>query len=145
MHMENQNMETQQQGAGEALQQQERTFSQEEVNRIVQDRLARARNTGGDNGDLDRTRELDQREIRLDARERLADAGLPKDLLPLVNCSSREEMEKSITLIGNYLAGNKGQPSGYRISTGAGSTGPTAGTNRSACDADIRKAMGLKG
>ena len=138
MHMENQNMETQKQGAGEALHQQERTFTQEEVNRIVQDRLARARNTGGDNGDLERTRELDQREIRLDA-------GLPKDLLPLVNCSSREEMEKSITLIGNYLAGNKGQPSGYRISTGAGSTGPTAGTNRSACDADIRKAMGLKG
>lgn len=138
-------METQQQEDGEVLQQQEKTFTQEEVNRIVQDRLARVKNTGGDNGDLERVRELDQREIRLDARERLADAGLPKDLLPLVNCSSREEMKKSITLIGKYLAGNKGQPSGYRISTGAGSTGPTAGTDRSMRDADIRKAMGLRG
>lgn len=54
MHMENQNMETQQQGAGDALQQQGKTFTQEEVNRIVQDRLARVKNTGGDNGDLER-------------------------------------------------------------------------------------------
>ena len=88
--MENQNMGSQtmangeqQQGAGEGAQgaqqpqQQERTFTQEEVNRIVQERLARVKNTPDNSGSSEREHALDQRERRLEASEKMAEAGIP--------------------------------------------------------------------
>ncbi len=143
----------QQQGAGEGAQgaqqpqQQERTFTQDEVNRIVQERLARAKNAPDNSGYTEREQVLDQRERRLEAREKLADAGLPKELLPLVNCSGKKEMEDSIKLIGAYFPGGKGPRSTYRVSTGVTSGGASAGSGEAveATDGDIRAAMGLKG
>lgn len=159
--MENQNMEGQamaqdgqQQGAGEGAQstqqtqQQERTFTQDEVNRIVQERLARAKNAPDNSGYAERERALDQRERRLEAREKLADAGLPKELSPLVNCSGKKEMEDSIKLISTYFHGSNKPGSGYRISTGAASgagAGYSSGHTKGAADDEIRAAMGLKG
>lgn len=158
--MENQNMESQtmaqdgqQQGAGEGAQgtqqaqQQERTFTQDEVNRIVQERLARAKNAPDNSGYTEREQALDQRERRLEAREKLADAGLPKELLPLVNCSGKKEMEDSIKLIGTYFRSGKSMGNTYRVSTGVTSGGASAGSGEvaEATDGDIRAAMGLKG
>lgn len=156
--MENQNMdsqtmanEEQQQGAGEGAQgaqqpqQQERTFTQEEVNRIVQERLARVKNTPDNSGSSEREQALDQRERRLEAREKMADAGIPKELLPLVNCNSKKEMEDSIKLIGTYFRSGKSVGSTYRVSTGATSGGANSGGTSEATDGDIRAAMGLKG
>lgn len=150
--MENQNTEAQgtsQQHADNGHQgvdqtgQQERTFTQEEVNRIVGERLARVKGNADYTGFSEREQQLNQRELRLDAREKLADAGIPKELLPLVNCNSKEEMEKSINLIGAYIqkpaTGNKETGGVYRVSTGAYSSGSIGG----AAGDDIRKAMGL--
>lgn len=160
-NMENQNMESQtmtqegqQQGIGEGAQgaqqtqQQEKTFTQEEVNRIVQERLARAKNAPDNSGYAEREQALDQRERRLEAREKLADAGIPKELLPLVNCSSKKDMEDSIKLISTYFHGSNKPGSGYRISTGAASgagAGYSSGHTKGAADDEIRAAMGLKG
>ena len=159
--MENQNMESQtmtnegqQQGTGEGAQgaqqtqQQEKTFTQEEVNRIVQERLARVRNTPDNPGYNEREQALDQRERRLEAREKLADAGIPKELLPLVNCNSKKDMEDSIKLIGAYFHGSNKPSSGYRMSTGAASgagAGYSSGHTKDADGDEIRAAMGLKG
>ena len=153
--MENQNMESQtmaqdgqQQGASEGAQQaqqQERTFTQEEVNRIVQERLARAKSAPDNSGYAEREQALDQRERRLEAREKLADAGLPKELLPLVNCNSEKEMTDSIKLIGSYFRGGKSTGNTYRVSTGSTSGGAGSGDSTEATDGDIRAAMGLKG
>lgn len=154
--MENQNtiQEAQQQGAGAdqqitGNQQQGSTklFTQDEVNEIVQHRLARAKGDAGAASSA-REQELNRRELQLDARERLADAGISKDYLPLVNCSSKEEMENSIKLIATLTGEQQKKASGYRVisqsdkgnrrNTGKRQNFPDG-------DPDIRAAMGLKG
>lgn len=151
--MDNQNMEqqTQQQGAGadqQATQQQggTRLFTQDEVNEIVQHRLARAKGDAGAASSA-REQELNSHELRLDAREKLADAGIPKEYLPLVNCSSKEEMENSIKLIAT-LTGQQNKSNGYRVVTQSEKSGFHTGGQRQNFpngDPDIRAAMGLKG
>ena len=134
--MDNQNMETNAQGAdnvqnneGAQGAQNEKLFTQDDVNRIVGERLARAKNTQTSNDTFERMHELDLRERKLTARERLADLGISKDLLPLVNCTSKETMEEM----------------GYRISTGVSGANNSSGHSKSLSDDEIRSAMGLKG
>lgn len=143
---------TAQQAAGSA-QEGERTFTQEDVNRIVQERLARVKTDAAP--DLqERERQLEQRSLYLDAREKLADAGLPKELLDALNCSSKESMEKSIKIIQGLMgkSGASGQPNppAYRMFGGAGSrvsgsSNSRAGGGSVSDPASIRRAMGLKG
>lgn len=159
--MENQNMENNQaqsQGTVESDQTQsgqstgsagqEKLFTQEEVNRIIGDRLARAKSANGYGIDPEREAALNERELKLDAREQLADLGISKDLLPLVNCTNKDTMKKSIALIAeNFGQGKSANNTGrtYRISTGANSSGNGSGHSRAPSDDDIRAAMGLKG
>lgn len=146
-----QNMEGLQQGSGAdqqntGNQQQgsEKLFTQEEVSAIVQRRLARANNTQAGTDQAAREQELNRRELQLDARERLADAGISKEYLPLVNCSSKEEMDKSIKLISALMGQQQQKATGYRVNvqppkrTGKLENFPNG-------DPDIRAAMGLKG
>lgn len=151
--MENQNMENNQtqqqddQGQGNTS---ERTFTQDEVNRIVGERLARVK--AEPSADLmERENRCAQRELQLDAREKLADAGLPKELLGVINCSTKENLDKSIMtlqrLLGASGSGQQGQsrPT-YRVSTSIGNQSNGSGFGNRAEDPDeIRKAMGLKG
>lgn len=88
-------------------QQQQKTFTQDEVNQIVQTRLARYKSESDTKGFAERERALNQRELQLEARERLADAGLPKGLLDVVNCNSKEDMEKSINALSAYFNNNQ--------------------------------------
>ncbi|MGI6010180.1 MAG: hypothetical protein ACOX8H_01605 [Ruminococcus sp.] len=146
---QDQELQDQQQTEQEAAEQQqppqqeEKLFTQEEVNKIVRDRLSRAKHLPAAEFDR-RERELNEREMRLDAREKLADAGIPKELLPLVNCSSKENMESSIELINAYFKKPEGRP--YRImSTGVPSHNNHSTSGREAGESEIRQAMGLKG
>lgn len=145
-NMTNQNQQDDQQTQQQDQNQQGKTFTQEDVNRIVSERLARAKNAANGSGS-DREQELDRRERQLDARERLADAGIPKDLLPLVDLSSKENMENSIKLISSHM-GRSRSASGagtYRISTSVSSSKNGSGNDRRETPDDIRAAMGLKG
>ena len=150
-NMAGQNVTDQNQQGDQAQQQdqnqQGKTFTQDEVNRIVSERLARAKNTA-DHGDFtERENALNQREMRLDAREKLADAGIPKDLLPLVDCSSKEKMESSINLISSYFGQKKAHESNagtYRINTCTAGNTNGSGSRKASGD-EIRAAMGLKG
>lgn len=130
-------------------QKQEKYFTQADLDRIIGERLARVK-TETDPELQAREQKCAQRELRLDARERLADAGLPKELLSAINCSTKEDMEKSIKVIqslyGNIAAGNaaKNRTGTYRVSTSSsgGCTGCSSGVNDPVA---IRQAMGLKG
>lgn len=138
---------------------QEKMFTQEEVNKIVQSRLARAR-TETSPELSQREADLNRRELQLDARERLSDAGLPKELVNALNCSDKETMENSIKAILAVVGPRKTNSSGYRfmipkgtepdpdgfyhLSGGVGGGGPSS-QQRKTGDAEIRKAMGLKG
>lgn len=96
--MDNQNMETNAQGAdnvqnheGAQGAQNEKLFTQDDVNRIVGERLARVKNTQTSEDTSERMHELDLRERKLTARERLADLGISKDLLPLCDLQAMQK------------------------------------------------------
>ncbi len=134
---------------------QEKTFTQEDVNRIVGERLARVKSESIP-GLQEREQEIGKRELMLDAREKLMEAGLPKDLINALNCNSKEEMEKSIEMIQELLEDVKKPKRGpYRAVFDQ--TERYSGSTSGHCDstgslhaetkdpASIRAAMGLKG
>ena len=136
---------TMSQGTAADEQQEEKLYTKEEVTQIVSSRLARAKlDASQSKGFQDREAALNRRELELDAREALAEAGLSKDLVSAINCSDKETMLKSIQTL-KALYGSAG-PAGpkYRVSTGISNTSNGSGYRKDE-DADIRKAMGLKG
>lgn len=137
----NQNTDTPaDQGAGD-----KRTFTQEDVNRIVQERLAKEKSKGSGEADFaKREQELAQRELHMSAKELLSEKGLPVQLFEALNCTDRETMEKSIETVDKYFrecranATSKIKFRGFQ--PGASSVQPTAEPSG---DLEIRKAMGL--
>lgn len=78
-----------------------KTFTQEDVNRIVQERLAKEKSKAG-NGEEElnrRAAELDLRERKLTAREKLRENGLPDYLVEALNMNTDEDFQKSIETI----------------------------------------------
>lgn len=75
-----------------------KTFTQEDVNRIVQERLAKEKGKG--NEELDRrAAELDLRERRLNAVDELRKNGLPDYLVDALNMNTDEDFQKSMEAI----------------------------------------------
>lgn len=137
--MDNQN----QVGTAPENQQADKTFTQEEVNNIVSDRLKRERDKMGKEQEEklnERERAIAARELRMTATEKLADAGLPKTLVDALNCSDEETMNKSIEIISKAFQ-NQGnmsneKPQGKVSYTPRGAHGYAA--------PDFRHAMGIK-
>lgn len=74
----------------------ERTFTQEEVNRIVSERLARER--AKLTADLEeREKAIKAREISLLASEKLSEAGLPKELISVLKYDDEASLTDAIT------------------------------------------------
>lgn len=124
----------------------EKTFTQDDVNRIVQERLAKERERGA--AELaQREADLAGRELRMTAREMLAEKGLPAELLEALNCSSAEALEKSVGLLSKHIE----KPAPTR---GTGFSSPIPGISgarpfdgaaaKDSTDGSIRRAMGLK-
>lgn len=88
--MENQNIET--------AQEQERTFTQEQVNAIVGRRLAEQKQQL-ENEFVKREQELNRREMSIRAKELLAEKGLPKDLATVLRYDDEESLIKVIDTI----------------------------------------------
>ena len=84
------------QGAGE------KTFTQDDVNRIVQERLAKDREKASKELN-EREQELAQREFRLNSRQKLIDKGYPETLLDALNCSSEEAFNKALETIDGLM------------------------------------------
>lgn len=75
-----------------------RTFTQEEVNTIVQDRLAREKEKH-DKALLDMQADIKRRERKLEAREALQQRGLPSELVDLVQLDNDESFNTSLALL----------------------------------------------
>jgi len=84
------------QGAGE------KTFTQDDVNRIVQERLAKDREKASKELG-EREQELAQREFRLNSRQKLIEKGYPETLLDALNCSSEEAFNKALGIIDGLM------------------------------------------
>lgn len=80
----------------------EKTFTQDDVNRIVQDRLAKDRAKSFEEI-TKREQELLQREFRLNSRQKLIDRGYPENILDALNCSSEEAFNKALDIIDGLI------------------------------------------
>lgn len=125
----------------------EKTFTQEDVNRIVQERLAKEK--AKNSGDADfarREQELVQRELHMTAKEMLSEKGLPVQLFDALNCTDKETMEKSIATIETIFNQHKANATSNIQFKGfqPGGTGMMPSADATAEDIEIRKAMGLR-
>lgn len=124
--------------------QQGKTFTQDDVNRIVQERLAKERGKGTEELDR-RSAELDKREFNLKARETLSSKGYSADLLDALNCESEETFNKSLETIERLFGGTSqrdAEAAANRSRIIGRSINSTNGF-RSSEDAAIRERMGL--
>lgn len=90
------------QGAGD------KTFTQEDVNRIVQERLAKEK-TKTTETIAAKEKELAERELQLNARQILTEKNLPGELMEALNCKDKETFEKSVAIIEKVIEGYKEQ------------------------------------
>jgi len=77
----------------------EKTFTQEDVNRIVQERLNKERsrtNSELESSFTQREKELEKREFMMTAKESISRAGLPAELIDVLDKSSPEAFEKAL-------------------------------------------------
>lgn len=85
--------------------QEERTYSQQEVDDIIRKRLARERRkyerefTGNE---TDREKAMNARELKITAREKLVDAGMPSSLADVLRYEDEETLEEAIAAVANY-------------------------------------------
>ena len=94
------------QGTGEKL------FTQEQVNTIVQDRIAKEK-AKYEKQIADMQAEVGQREKRLEAREKLAEKGLPVELVDLVRLDDDKAFNTSLELLERtYKQRQPGSPQG---------------------------------
>lgn len=121
---------------------QERTFTQNDVNRIVQERLAKEKGKGNDELEK-RAAELDKRERRMNAVDELRKNGLPDYLVDALNMNTDEDFQKSMEAIkkmkGEYQSSAK-QDTGVFIGTG----NPIGTVTKGPVNNDLRDAFGLK-
>ena len=109
----------------------EKMFTQDDVNRIVKERLARAKTVQEPDT---RELELEKRENALYLREQVTANGLPEDLLEEMKGMDKATIDKCLKILAPYA--KKASEPIYNA------VGATAGRTDSESDA-IRKAMGL--
>ena len=124
----------------------EKTFTQDDVNRIVQESLAKEKAKNSGEADFaKREQELAQRELHMTAKELLSEKGLPMQLFDALNCTDKETLEKSIatieTVFNEYKANATSNIKFKGFQPGSGNKTPDTGD---VGDLEIRKAMGLR-
>lgn len=135
-------MENMDQNTNETAGAGEKTFTQEEVNRIVGERLSKEKSKG--NTDFSkREQELLQRELRLSAKEMLSSKGLSVQLADPLDCTSQESLEKGISLIEAAFNEYSGAIKRNIKIIGAVPGQSGVGGKDTPADDSIRKAMGL--
>lgn len=87
----------------------ERTFTQDEVNHIVGERLAKekakqdASFAEREQQFAERERELARREAFANTKYQIEEMGLPSELLPVLNVQDQEAMDKALQALKNHI------------------------------------------
>lgn len=115
-----------------------RTFTQDDVNRIVQERLAKEKGKGSEELDK-RAAELDLRERKMNAVQKLRENGLPDYLVDALNMETDDAFQKSIEAI-NKMKGETALGEPRVIGTG----NPIGVVTKPGNDGDLRGAFGLE-
>ena len=120
----------------------ERTFTQDDVNRIVQDRLAKDRTKTSEEISK-REQELAAREFRLNSRQKLIDRGYPESIMEALNCSSEEAFDKALDAIDSLLKERGATPEHMEARRKAATFTAPMGRNSQSGSDRIREAMKL--
>ncbi len=80
----------------------QKTFTQDQMNAIISDRLARDRQKQAEEMSK-REQELAQREFRLNSRQKLIDRGYPESIMDALNCSSEDAFNKALDLLDGLI------------------------------------------
>lgn len=95
----------------------EKTFTQEEVNRIVSDRLAKERGKASQQPQEDeREKALKARETRLDCRDYLDSKKYPAALLEILECSDVEQFKTTVDALAKSFPDAFTVPAEQRLS-----------------------------
>jgi len=121
-----------------------KTFTQDQVNAIVGERLQKERQKS-EADIVIREQKLNQREFLLTAKNTLRDRGYPADLLDVLKCTDSESLDKALGILENNLGAmhrnhvikTTGKPPAIVI------PGVTGNRPMVSPDTEIRKAMGL--
>ena len=121
-----------------------RTFTQDDVNRIVGERLAKEK-AKTEQELSQREAELSKRELALKAREIMISRNMPVELLEAVNYTDEKTLNKSLDIIDNYIRDKKSAPklTGIKPEEGRVIYKPARGDGFTDSSEGIRKAMGL--
>lgn len=116
--------------------QEEKRFTQDEVEEIIKKRLARERRKAGQEKDplAEREHNLTERELRLTAREKLQEEGLPMSLADVLRYADEDTLSNAIETIKNLFTDSEPAKAWGERQSGRG---------RNPVDSRIRKAMGL--
>ena len=137
----------------EGTQQSGKTFTQDDVNRIVQERLAKEKSKASSNEDFEkktaelekRTTELEARENRLNAVTALRDAGYPDELADVIRCSNADELKKSMEVIDKIIKERTPEGWSKKLEEKRSRIVFSAPIHTLPNDNGIRSAMGLRG
>lgn len=116
-----------------------RTFTQEDVNRIVSKRVAELKEKGNDEV-IKRMTELDARERRMNAIDELRKNNLPDYLVDALNMNTDEDFKNSLEAI-KKMKGETGAGAGTVI---LGKGNPIGEVTKSGTCSDLREAFGLR-
>ena len=118
----------------------EKTFTQEQVNAIIGERLAKEK-AKSEAALAEREKAIKARELAVMAAEKLAAAGLPKDLSAVLKYDDEESLEAAINQL-SHLRGFKTNEKPQRVYEEYKL--PVSEDHGDPVDAQLRKAMGLR-
>lgn len=122
-----------------------RTFTQEEVNNIVQNRVNRLKEqvTKESKSEYEqKLADLQAREMKLIIKEKLDERGMPRELAEVLNCASEDEINIKLDALQKIYGNSSKEMHTEENSTGFRVIGvENNGMNQA--DDPVRKAMGL--
>lgn len=148
--MENKNDTLQKQETKDTAE--DKTFTQEEVDSIVEARLSRQRNKyenmmkgmTPESADIaERESDLQKREMQFLAKTVLSEKGLSFDLMPLLNLENEEKLTESIELLANSIKSSANSEVEKRLRGGKPPQEAKSNNNIDKGERELSKAFGL--
>lgn len=124
-----------------------KTFTQDEVNRIIQERLERAKKQATKDQESEyaqKAAELQAREMKLLVKEQLSERGMPRELADIITCTDEKDLNNKLEAL-QKIYGDKAKeekPKGFICVGARPYEGNTRGGLPSFSD-PVRNAMGL--
>lgn len=123
-----------------------KTFSQDEVNRIIQGRLDQMKKQAAKEQETElsqKAQELQAREIKLLVKEQLSERGMPRELADIITCTDEADIKGKLDAL-SKIYGSQSAANEKEKTMGFIQVGYASGNSHAMPVADpVRNAMGL--